>query len=1022
MDVQTGSLSSSIVDFFKKPVEKRGQDYKEIGNDVSTSNQGLDNGLREDVTLPDGQGSLILYETNSQLRPPVLPILPVQRLRLLRHKQEVRRRLGSDVLLSVAGSQRTPRLSLLDTSYSEQHSSTPSPVKAAGTAEPVETLQVLKSRKVGNNQRRGTRWSGSFDYDLSEYDNHRKEGKCVTNVVKKDHIDSPSIAATKMAAPPGGLFQDINVSPLSAAQRDILLKGQPTSAAGQPVERESTIVAGRSQGDAIDARQHKDKTVLPSIGFDFIKPSDTPSKTGDLEAIKMGQKLQKAESESLQFKPAEQPSKQAAVLPATKPSFTFTALKSNIDEHAHRAREEEEDADGPRRKRAARLFTDTATSSGLKSSSPSSSQDNNKPAFSFGKAVTADKGTTMVSSASTDKKQASQPLFKFGKPNENNEEEKSKPANIGSVPSFSFSTKQSDEAQLNGPSLLGNDLAKSTKTAFSLGSGPESAAQVSSLGKSSEKTSDDSSRKGEDDVAVTRATQAPSFNISTGEKTAEVSKTSSIFGQGAADDKKDSSTSTAFSFGPSIAPGLKGKPAAPSFTFGSSTASDKKDQPAAVPSFSFNGSKASGKEDKLPSATPSFSFGSAVSEKKGASVASSFSFGKGAEIDNKDKTAAPSFSFGKSVEPDNKDKAAAPSFSFGKGVEIDGKGQPSASFSFDSSAASDNKEKPQAPSFSFGTKAAPEKKETAGVPSFSFGNSPSLEKKDQPAAAPSLSFGTANGNDSNRASPSLPTNGFTFKNLNETGGAQKPSFSFGVTDAAKSGRSVFGTGPAQSIPAPVTNNVNFTFNKPSTLATDNDSLSNISGTDNKAGLPSLDFKFGAGTNNNKNTPISTAPTTSVTNPFLGASQNNNNGFSFNVSGTANQNASAFGQTQPSQTAFGTTPSPTFGRSASPIVMNGSNSSSRAFTPSSTINMNFSNNATVNPSSVFSGKPAVLNMAANGPQQLFSNAPPPSQVFGTAPQSNGMAAGQVAQPAQQASALNFQLPPGRKLARMRQSRR
>ncbi|QLQ79705.1 hypothetical protein HG537_0C03530 [Torulaspora globosa] len=1011
MDVQTRSLSSSIVEFFKKPIEKREQDNKDIGND-----QALDRMLPEGGILPDGQGSLILYETNSQLRPPVLPILPVQRLRLLRYRQEMRRRLGSDVLLSVNEPRRMPRLSLLDTSYSRQNSSTPSPVKAAGTAEPVETLQVLKSRKMGNNQREGTRWSGSFDYDLSEYDNHRKEGKPVATVVRKDHIDSPSITATKMAASPGGMFQDINVSSLSAAQRDVLLKGQPISAVRQPVERESTIVAGRNQGDAKDARQ--DKTVLPSLGFDFIKPSDTPSKTGDIESIKIKQK--KVENGSLQFKPVEQPSKLASVLPAAKPSFNFTNLKSNVDQNAHRPREDEEEKEEPRRKKATR-FTDTTTSLALSSSSSSSGQDNNKPTFSFGNAVagtgvTADKGTKMVASAG---KQASQPLFKFGKPNEENE--KKETSKIGSVPSFSFGAKQSDQVQLNGSSL-GNDIAKSTKTAFSFGSGPESAAQESATDKSSEKISDDSTRKSQDDVTATQTTQAPIFSFSANGRAADVGKTSSAADQGTTD-KRDSSTSTAFSFGPSTAPGLKDKSTAPSFTFGSSTTSDNKSQPVAAPSFSFNGSTTSGKEDKAPNATPSFSFGSATAEKKGTSLASSFAFGKSVEPDNKDKAAAPSFSFGKSVEPDNKDKAAAPSFSFGKSAEPDNKDKAAApsfsfgnsaasdnkekaqtpSFSFGSSAASDNKEKAQTTSFSFGTNAAPEKKETT---SFSFGTSASVEKKDQPVTAPSFSFGSVNGKS---ASPSLPTNGFSFKKATETadGATEKPSFSFGVTDTAKSGGSVFGTSAAQSNPS-VTNNANFTFNKPSTGI-------NVSGSDNKAGLPSIDFKFGATTNNENNTAVATAPTT---NPFLGTSQNNNNGFSFNISGNTNPNVGG----QPPQPAFGTTPSPAFGRSASPIVMNGSNSSSRAFTPSNTINMNFSNNATINPSSIFAAKPNVPNMATNGPQQFFSTAPPPSQVFGAAPQSNGIAPGQLAQPAQQTPALNFQLPPGRKLARMRQSRR
>lgn len=979
MDVQTRSLSSSIVEFFRKPVEKsvvhydeheacekREQINEDMRNDVNTSDNGLASGLRGDIFLPDGQGSLILYETDSHLRPPVLPILPIQRLRLLRQKQELRRRRTLNVLRSVGA----PELSLLDAGY-QQSSSTPSPVKAIAAKEAVKALPILKSRKVVNNQRQGTKWSGEFDYDLSEYDNHKKEGKSVAIVSEKNSIDSPTIAVSKPPAAPGAFFKDINANSLSAAQRDVLLKGQPTAIDKQPVEKKVVTVPGISHIGDKSLRQDEEKTVLPSVGFDFIKPDDTPSKTGDLQSMKFGKTAEKAEVAPFQLKSA------------TQPSFNFTASKT--DNSVPRSRDEEEDTEEPRRKKPTGLFNNAIAPSGL-APEPSKSS---KPMFSFGKGATGN--TEGIDKLGTDKNPllTSKPPFSFNKSNENKEVEKS------TVPSFSFGTKQIDEVQTKGPGLLGSSATSSTKPSFSFGTGPGLASQTTSANeKTAEVTNNGASEIGKDKAIASEPRPALSFSFSGSGKAADGGKPSFSFGQGATNEKKDSSAPPAFSFGQGTASSLKDKPPTPSFSF--SGAPEKKDQPAvaaSAPSFSFGNNSLSDKKDR-PAVAPSFSFGSGSASEKEKS------------------TTTPSLTFG--AAPDKREPSTGPSFSFGAGAASDKNNQPAASFTFGSGTANEKKDQPHA------------------APSFSFSNGAS-EKKEQLAAAPSFSFGSGNSGAPKPASSLPPTNGFAFNKVEKAteGNTQKPSFSFGGSDATKSGTPTFG-GAAQSNTASGPSNSSFTFNRPTSLAPSNNAIPNLPGPDAKPATSSFGFKFGSG-DNNKAAPAIAAP---VANPFLGGSQNNS-GFSFNMSGNTNGSAPpSFSQAQPAQTAFGTTPSPAFGKSASPPVVNGSNSSSRAFTPSNTINLNFGNNTSANPSSIFSGNPAVPSIGTGGPQQVFGGTPPPTQVFGAGSQptgqfnnaqagfgaSNGIAAGQLAQPVQEAPVPNFQLPPGRKLARMRQSRR
>lgn len=946
MNVQTRSLSSSIVEFFRKPIEQSVVRYDSDDKvQEEDSQRGMAGDSREDMDLPDGQGSLILYETNAHLRPPVLPILPIQRLRLLRQKQELRRRLNFDMLRSIVGPQKVNELSLLEAGYSRANSSTPSPVKMASVRETVDTLKPLKSRKVVSNKRQGTKWSGEFDYDLSEYDNHSKEGKGSASISKKDQMDSPTITGTKSATLPGGLARDVNVGSLSAAQRDVLVKGQPVSTHTELAEK---LLVRDTQKVSKNIRQ-EDKTVLPSIGFDFVKPDDTPSKASTVQAARDSQEPKHSKTGSFQFTATPQKLKQP--VPATGPSFSFAAGSS-----APQSTAEVDESEEPRRKKPAGISSSTAPFPGL-GPTASSGSEGVKPLFSFGKGA----------SSSVEQKEAqalaSKPTFSFGKVTEASSSKKndeSQTSTIKSaVPSFSFGQKQNDATQFKTPSFSGNDLSSSTgsKPSFSFGKEPDSAPKApTSVAKQDTAIAGDSSSIKSADV---EEKQSLGSKLSNDEKPAESKKPAFSFGKGASTDKP--ATTPSFSFGANTNSDEKDTSAPPSFTFGKGGVSDKYNQPPTVTAFSF-GPKA-------------------ASEEKSQSAGSDTASGKS------DTAAAPSFSFGASSAPDKKE--------------------------------------PGTSSFTFGKKETP----------FSFNkDSEAAEDKGKAITSGTFSFGTGSANTSRPAS----ANGFTFSRIEKPGeqNNEKPSFSFGGTDATKSAPSVFGAGAGQSTAAPTTAASGFSFNKPS-IPNSNSTSSVISGQDNKTNVPSFGFKFGAGENSNNSASMPAAPVSSTANPFL-ASQNNST-FSFNMPGntiTTTNAPSSFGSAQPSQTAFGTTPSPAFGKSASPPVLNGSNNSIRAFTPSNTINMKFSNNASVNPSSIFSGGPGAPSMASATPQQVFGGTPPPTQVFGAgsqpAPQfgntsvgfgtSDGIAAGQLAQPAQQAPMPNFQLPPGRKLARMRQSRR
>lgn len=924
MDVKKRSISSSIVDFFRKPADGdiRAYDSESVGveatrepadengaNDTSMGFQGSIYSMNGDIAPPNFQDSMILYETgagtDTQVRPPILPILPVQRLRLLRQKQEWRRKLTAGML----GSSPVPMvsdISVLNPIHSREFSSTPSPVKNTLKKDAADGLKSLKRKKISNVRSKGTKWTADFDYDLSEYDNHKAEAKAITNDTTDYHMDSPTLSMTKRSTVQKEYPQDVNTNTLSETQRDLLLKGQPSA---QSVKKGETSAPDSKQLtlrlDKINGRDGE-KTILPSAGFDFIKASDTPSKISPPKANDLQTPMAK-KAPTLTFSSQAEPS--------SKPAFNFESSKTKNDS----THDDEEDE--PRRKKAA--LNDTGDMSKLSNAT----SDGKKPQFSFGSKKTLDDKQASPSFTFSSKSDP-KPATSFTK--EVNDEQKDK---ITPVPSFSFTTANEKE-----------------KPSFSFGTKP-----------------------------IDTPNALPEAS-----KSAEIPKANSLapklsfnFGSGASSSSNESEK-PAFSFGSGTAAGKKDTSTTPSFTFGNGASSEKKDVTTA-PAFSFGKGAASAASDTAgaPATAPTFSFGGAVNSEK------------------KD-TPTTGLPFSGNAKPETKNSGAPPSISF------------------DTDSASEQKKPLTAPSFSFGDGA---KKGSTAPPSFSF--TKNNEASDNGQKVPSktaFNFGSTNASVTKSESASQPNGGFSFNRAPE-GNISKPSFTFGKTDTSENKAPSFGLNNTSTVATSAANNSAFTFNKSGPPGTKNDG-------------PSFGFKFGADNSSTGNTAQNPTP---PMNPFINGSKPNN-GISFGSS-VGNVGAivqPSFQQPQPLQSAFGTTPSPAFGKSASPPVINGSNNPSRTFTPSNTINLNFGSSGPIDPSSVFSG-----GQGPAAPQQVFGATPPPSQIFGATSQvpasfnnapvgfgsSGGIAAGQLAPMAQQqAPAPNFQLPPGRKLARMRHSRR
>lgn len=945
---QKRSISSSIVEFFTKPAESRitnnvedkigarGLHNKRTSYDVF-DDQNVDNvtsGTDEHADFPSSepQGSLIIYETDSNVRPPLLPILPIQRLRLLRQKQEWRRQKNSNMLFSLSsqvpsmGEPATLKLytaNLLNpdtSSYSYPSSSTPSPIKQG----PVTTknnvaneksvhIRMMKRKKIAEGAKRGTKWSGEFEYDLSEYDNEEMRKKEPT----ASQIDSPTLSMAKRSTAGSIIDQDINSDALSATQKNILLNG-PESFLGKKGQRSENKIAATLPKDTAGSPSNfmgvkrdrgsvkdSDKAILPSVGFDFIKDNDTPSKKSSPQKLNV----------SYDKQATSVPVNDNGSLAAVKPLKSFSLAKSNED--------------NTNSKHSKSLFNFKPVNSDTKTSASS------PPSFSFGNNVNNAKQTEKPSS--------------FSKPDQNTE-----PASAFNKQSRSH--KEESDEDHDEPKRKRPEHAKEGEgDKFALIAGTPSIQQGS--------------------------TKVP-FSFGGGTQEANDKRPSLAL------EDKEKETSGAAAIKPSFTFGVKGDKSS-EHALGS-TDTNKTTAPAGL---AFGGSQ---KKENI--AKPSFTFGNKDTDDK--TVKPMFS------LDGQNSTAKPKFTFAatkddgdlsvpklSSVPTDTKetsDQISKPSFSFSNGNVADGKTKPT---------------------FSFGTthdNTTTSSKETSAVSSSVAAGNSDASKSESASRPSAFSFNRISSADNEATKPTSPFS------LDKKEAAPQTGFSFGNNAPAGNGTVAISNGPAVQ-----NSNVNgaYSFNKSGLQAGVANAWAGPASS-NSTSNGSFNFKFGETNSGTKLNAPSPQPAVSGSNPFIGASKETN-GFSFGAANSKPNGASVFNSSQPTF-GGGTTPSPSFGKSATPPVLAGSNAPSRAFSPSSTVNLNFGNTATADPSSIFSGGMAQPAAGAPAPQYIFGNTPPPSQIFGGAPQQptpfdNGMSSGEQTQPS---AVSNFQMPAGRKLARMR----
>lgn len=280
---------------------------------MSGTSQHIDSLIQDKNSAP-----IIIYGTENTERPPVLPILPIQRLRLLREKQRSRnirelRLFQSTGLPSVTSSVILDSQGKTDGKDSYlRTSSTPSPIKKGSctgqlSGEGGENtnggLPILKSlknrtnRKKFQSQSKGTVWSVDFEYDLSEYNAIQKQnnngndidaGSDQTTVGNRKNNKNNGLNGNLATCPNPrseieDLRSDINSNRLSNPQKKLLLNG-PASTTTKTAVMQNNSVPNMESFDrptlkkTTEPKKDKESIVLPTIGFDFIKDNETPSK------------------------------------------------------------------------------------------------------------------------------------------------------------------------------------------------------------------------------------------------------------------------------------------------------------------------------------------------------------------------------------------------------------------------------------------------------------------------------------------------------------------------------------------------------------------------------------------------------------------------------------------------------------------------------------------------------------------------------------------------------------------------
>ena len=977
---------------------------KRTNRDESTV--GSDLTYRERRNHDIERGSIILYESDSNAdcngnntvtRPPVLPLLPIQRLRLLRQKQRLREQvdlirwsrlqsssssngsngnstsssssLGKDI--QGESSQATDAVvdqQVQDSSFNIDDSVLGDGIRSVHrvrvNTKPMDSSIRLKSPRLLEKRRRqrpatGFRWSGSFEYDMSEYetrsssqsDGVNDQVQPVTNdgrgkfgdvhVIKQKDTEKDEKEVTKRGSgddvQPGrrtvgettpdtsylrASSEGTHVGNLTATQRDILLNGpkepsEPSAAAHGKMDEKTKHTALVTKTPIIsspDSSKDRDKadknikigTLQPTAGFNFVTNTKLPSiKTASTAVDGL-----KKTSDSVQ---------------AGKPSTSSEAPIFSINRPDSSASEDATRTQAPRVSFSFSNKTIGLESTPTPSNIPLSSKQQETSQIYLGQRGSGDVSGRRDGEEKEEEEEKDSPRRK-------------KRPTIGAIidateglekPKFTFPGASSSSS-----SATAVVAQAEKKPLFEFSNSAKSGTEATSTVKKSPFTF--TLNKPED--KTTSSKPVVSFGLSTGSKdtstgtttttgktsTVGTSNSTSLFnfgskstnnGQEQPSDNKQSK-GLAFSSGTDGGLSDKGKdtvpaPKQPLFSFAApanqSTTTDKsvvegKGQQAA---FSFSVKKPS---DNVPSASgsttltaPSTLDGKSneqttLGENKQGDKPSGFSFGGNTIASNGTK---PTFSFGNKTNTSN--EPPKPTFSFNNNTTETTATKPSFTFGKKEAISSETK-----PSFSFGSTTGGN---ITSKPSFSFSKPQSGTTAQQPK--PSSSFGSTASSGQQQgvtATPTLANNGTqngAFGNKGNAGQVSNSSFSFNVASKPNIGSKPSGT-IGFGTTNPSTSSGGFTFNrlpeKTQTPTNANSSFPTQQGfgaTSTGNSTNSFKFNFNAGTNSlgKQVNPLLTS--VNQTNPLLSTSSSGQ-GVATNPFG-GNSASPAFGAFQPNNT-------------------------------------------------------------------------------------------------------------------------
>ncbi|AAS51153.1 ACL075Cp [Eremothecium gossypii ATCC 10895] len=626
------SISSAIAGLFRRPAD--GASTAECA-DCSTelpieyeSNTSSDTVIKRPRAGVRGAEPLILYESDVAVRPPVLPILPLQRLRMLRHRQELRRRQY----------QLAP---LVQSGHGGRIVSEASGEGWRRIAGGTRSASALGRAGTG---KKGRLWSSNFEYDLSEYDVLKKQKLNTRDAKDITMLDSPKLSE-EVVLKNGAARRDAGEPPfssnLSRAQLKLL-----TGCESPALLRGEAAAGGKSiDGRTPYSKPHDGAAAgpkkMPSVGFDFLlkADADTPSKTKlpalPAPAVSLtldeNRPAQPSRAEET-VRPAETPSApllafgnqgQDVSKPAAQPqlSFTFGAPKAaggkDVAEPAIKATSPEESTKKP-------AFSFNISNGGA-----------NKAPFSFGASAQTQNSGTTSNTPNGGAQGSAKPTFSFGQNFGASQQAENKPNTTSSE------DKSSPSKDAPAPPIFGN--GKPTVSGFSFSNGSREATVPS---KKADSTSGN-----------------PTLMFGNGIQNKEPQTTPTF-----SDDKKDTSSKPTFQF---VIPAKSNTNASnTNTTFGTTMNGNSVSSATNL----FSGSSSETAKSSNNQAVPTLSDGSAV---KGTSLdrqntLSPVTFGApSAQPTTSGSLGAAPFSF-KTTTPDTSNPTNPPSLLFGNNVNGNG--------------------------------------------------------------------------------------------------------------------------------------------------------------------------------------------------------------------------------------------------------------------------------------------------------------------------------------------------------------